>query len=61
MKNRILILGDGLLGSELAKQSGYDIISRKKDGFDITDKSTYHLMTKIEFWCCTILSIRCYY
>jgi dTDP-4-dehydrorhamnose reductase len=32
----IVILGDGLLGSELVKQTGWDCISRKKDGFDIT-------------------------
>jgi hypothetical protein len=33
---KILILGDGLLGSEIQKQTGWDLISRKKDGFDIT-------------------------
>lgn len=48
MKNKVLILGGGLLATELAKQSGFDILSRKKDGFDITDTSTYHLMTKVE-------------
>lgn len=32
----IVVLGDGLLGSELVKQTGWDYISRKKDGFDIT-------------------------
>ena len=32
----IVVLGDGLLGSELVKQTGWDCISRKKDGFDIT-------------------------
>lgn len=40
MKNR-LILGDGLLGSELVKQTGWDYISRKKDGIDFTDIQTY--------------------
>jgi nucleoside-diphosphate-sugar epimerase len=34
--SRVVILGDGLLGSELVKQTGWDYISRKKDGFDIT-------------------------
>lgn len=29
MQNKILILGDGLLGSELHKQTGWDIASRK--------------------------------
>lgn len=36
MKNNILILGDGLLGSELHKLTEWDIISRQEDGFDIT-------------------------
>lgn len=39
--SKILIIGDGLLGSEIHSQTGWDIISRKKDGFDITDKSSY--------------------
>ena len=34
MDKQILILGDGLLGSELHKQTGWDYLSRKKDGFD---------------------------
>ena len=37
-----LILGDGLLGSELAKQTGWSYISRKKvDKFDLTKPETY--------------------
>ena len=36
-----IILGDGLLGTELVKQTGWDYISRKKDGIDFTDYSTY--------------------
>jgi dTDP-4-dehydrorhamnose reductase len=32
---RVLILGDGLLGSELVKQTGWDYLSRRKDGFDL--------------------------
>jgi len=36
-----LILGDGLLGSELVKQTGWNYISRKKDGIDFTDDQTY--------------------
>jgi dTDP-4-dehydrorhamnose reductase len=39
MKNT-LILGDGLLGSELVKQTNWDYISRKKDGIDIDDFET---------------------
>jgi dTDP-4-dehydrorhamnose reductase len=45
--SNILVLGDGLLGSELVAQTGWDYISRKKDGFDITDESTFHLLTEI--------------
>ena len=40
MKNR-LILGNGLLGSELVKQTGWEYISRKKNGIDFTDSQTY--------------------
>jgi dTDP-4-dehydrorhamnose reductase len=34
--SRVVILGDGLLGSTLYQLTGWDQISRKKDGFDIT-------------------------
>ena len=37
----ILILGDGLLGSEIQRQTGWNYISRKKDGFDITNTSNW--------------------
>ena len=37
----VVILGDGLLGSELIKQSGWDCISRKRNGFDITKPETF--------------------
>mgnify|MGYP003121849538 FL=1 len=37
MDNKILVLGDGLLGSEIVKQSGWDYISRKKDDVDLND------------------------
>jgi len=36
-----LILGDGLLGTELVKQTGWDYISRKKDGIDFKDIDSY--------------------
>ena len=36
---KVLVLGDGLLGSEIIKQTEWDYISRKKDGFDITFSS----------------------
>mgnify|MGYP000172579894 CR=1 FL=1 len=35
LENKILILGDGLLGSELIKQTNWGYYSRKKDNFDI--------------------------
>lgn len=34
---KILVLGDGLLGSEIVKQTGWDYISRSKDSFNIED------------------------
>ena len=37
----IVVLGDGLLGTELVKQTGWDYISRKKDGFDIKNNELY--------------------
>ena len=37
----VLVLGDGLLGSELVRQTGWDYISRRKDGFDITEPWTF--------------------
>ena len=40
MKSK-LILGDGLLGTELVKQTGWDFISRKKDDIDFTDFTSY--------------------
>ena len=36
-----LIIGDGLLGSELVKQTEWNYISRKKDGIDFTDIDSY--------------------
>ena len=41
MNKRILVLGDGLLGTEIVKQTGWDYISRKKDGIDITNPESY--------------------
>ena len=41
MNNKILILGDGLLGTELRKQTNWDYISRKKDNIDFTNLETY--------------------
>ena len=36
-----LILGDGLLGSELVKQTNWDFISRKKNSIDFTNINSY--------------------
>jgi len=40
--DNIVILGDGLLGTELVKQTGWNYISRKKDNFDIRKEKTYY-------------------
>jgi len=40
--SKIVVLGDGLLGSELVKQTGWEFISRKKDGFDISNYGSYY-------------------
>lgn len=37
MNRKYLILGDGLLGSELQKQTGWDYLSRKKGNFELND------------------------
>jgi dTDP-4-dehydrorhamnose reductase len=39
---KVLILGDGLLGSEIVKQTNWDYMSRKKDGFNISDPSSWN-------------------
>ncbi len=42
---KILILGDGILGSEFRKQFGWDYISRKKNSFDFESLESYkHLL-----------------
>ena len=37
----VIVLGEGLLGSEIIKQTGWDFISRKKDQLDVTKPDTY--------------------
>ncbi len=39
---KVIILGDGLLGSELRKQTGWDYISRKSHGFDFATDIEYY-------------------
>ena len=41
-----LILGDGLLGSELSKKTGWDSISRKKDGINFINLKSYESFLK---------------
>jgi len=41
MNKKLLILGDGKLGFELHAQMNWDYISRKMDGIDFNDISTY--------------------
>lgn len=45
-KLKVLILGDGLLGSEIEKQSGWDCISRKRNNFLIENFENYILKNK---------------
>ena len=33
---KVLVLGDGLLGKEMIKQSGWEYLSHRQDGFDVT-------------------------
>lgn len=42
--DKAVILGDGLLGSEIHRQTQWHVLSRKKDGFDITDITTYDIL-----------------
>lgn len=42
--SRIVILGDGLLGSELANQTSWEVISRKINAFDLTDVKSFDLL-----------------
>ena len=37
----IIVLGSGLLGSEIIKQTNWDSVSLKKDAFDINDESSF--------------------
>lgn len=38
---KTLVLGDGILGTEIVKQTGWNYISRKKNEFDITKSETF--------------------
>ena len=41
MELKVLVLGDGLLGSELVKQTNWNFLSRKKDSFDIKNIDSF--------------------
>ena len=38
----IVVLGDGLLGTEIVKQTKWSYLSRKKDNIDFTSPDTYY-------------------
>jgi dTDP-4-dehydrorhamnose reductase len=40
-ERKILVLGDGLLGSEIVKQTDWDWASRKNDGIDFRNMNSY--------------------
>jgi dTDP-4-dehydrorhamnose reductase len=42
---KVLVLGYGLLGSEIVKQTNWDFISREKDNIDFTNLESY-----VKFW-----------
>ena len=42
----IVILGDGLLGSELKKLTNWDVISRRNSKFDISNPNSYSSFLK---------------
>ena len=46
---KVLILGDGLLGSEVKSQTNWDLISRNNSQFDICNIDTFHKLTQVEF------------
>lgn len=39
---KVAILGDGLLGNSIHQITGWDIISRKRNGFNITQSKLFH-------------------
>ena len=46
---RVLVLGDGLLGSEITKQTKWDYLSRKKDSITTDNVDSWlHSMTEYD-------------
>ena len=44
LRKRLVILGSGILGSELAHQTTWDSLSRKINAFDLTDTSSFSML-----------------
>ena len=44
----IVVLGNGLLGSEISNQTNWDLISRKKNRFDINDGKLIYRKNKVK-------------
>tara|TARA_R110001599_G_scaffold42486_3_gene127863 strand:+ start:1782 stop:2465 length:684 start_codon:yes stop_codon:yes gene_type:complete len=42
---KVLVLGDGLLGGEISKQTNWDVLSRNQSGLDVNIASTYFALT----------------
>jgi dTDP-4-dehydrorhamnose reductase len=40
---KVLVLGDGLLGSEIVRQTGWDYVSRKKDNIDLKNIESWFI------------------
>lgn len=45
---RVVVLGDGLLGNEITKQTRWDSISRKKDNIDAVLTSWFNMLDKYD-------------
>lgn len=52
---KVLILGYGILAKEIVSQTGWDYLSRKRDGFDITKLETLnHIITDNKKYECIV-------
>ena len=50
-KKDVVILGNGLLGSQLHEMTGWSLLSREDDGFDITKPETLqYILPNIISW-----------
>ena len=49
--DKLIVLGDGILGKEIVNQSRCEFISRKKDGFDITKPSSWNFKCDVLINC----------